>query len=81
MQQYVDMSTQLLAGLQYDSVQIPQVFQQEYVLVGGAWLYHSVNVANYVQLLKHQNYCLQSQNKGRKDRTPERHLIADDRDK
>ena len=51
-----------------------EVVQQEYVLVGGAWLYPRVNVANTVDLLH-------SQNRLRKDRPPERDLIADDRDK
>ena len=34
--QFVDMSIQLPAGLQYDPVQMAEVVQQEYVI--GAWL-------------------------------------------
>ena len=56
-----------------------EVVQQKYVLVGRTWLYSRVNVANTLNLSKHHSYCLQSQNRGRKDRSPERHLIADDR--
>ena len=58
-----------------------EVVQQEYVLVGGPWLYTRVNVANKVHLSKHHSNCLQSQNKGPKVRPLERHLIADDPDK
>ena len=38
-QQSVEMSIQLPAGLQCDPVQMTEVVQQEYVFVGGAWLY------------------------------------------
>ena len=38
-QQSVDMSIQLPAGLQCDPVQMAEVVQQEYVLVGGACLH------------------------------------------
>ena len=72
-QQSVDMSIQLTAGLQCDSVQMTKV--------GGAWLYPRVNIANNVHLSKHHSYCLHSQNRRRKDRPPERHLTADDHDK
>ena len=44
-QQSIDMSIQLPAGLQCDPVQMNEVVQQEYVLVGVAWLYHRVNFA------------------------------------
>ena len=54
---------------------------QDYVLLGGAWLYPEVNVVNTVHTSNHGSYCLQSQNRGRKDRPPDRHLITDDRDK
>ena len=57
-QQSVDMSIQFPAGLQCDPVQTAGVVQQEYVLIGGAWLYHRVNVANTVHLSKHNSYCL-----------------------
>ena len=50
MQQSVNMSIQLPAGLQCDPVQMADVVQQEYVLVGGAWLYPRVNVTNIVHL-------------------------------
>ena len=60
------------AGLQCDPVQIAEVVQQEYK----AWLYSRVNT---VHLWKHHSYCLQRQNRGRKDRPPEHHLIANDR--
>ena len=45
-QQFVDMSIQLPAGLKCDPVQMTEVAQQEKILVGGAWLYPKVNVAN-----------------------------------
>ena len=80
-QESVDMPIQILSSLECDPFQMAEVVQQEYVLVGGAWLYPRVNVANTVHLSKHHSYCLQSQNKGRKDRPPERHLIANDHDK
>ena len=50
----------------------------EVILVGGAWMYPRVNVANTVHLWKHHSYCLQSQNRGCKDRPPEHHLITND---
>ena len=77
-QQSVDMSTQLPTGVQCDQDQMAEVVQQEHVLIGGAWLYPRVNVANTVHLSKHHSYCLQIQNRGRKNRPSERHLIADD---
>ena len=40
------MPIQLPAGLQCDSVQMDEVVQEGYVLVGGAWFYSRVNVAN-----------------------------------
>ena len=82
-QQSVDMSIQLQlpAGLQCDRVQMVEVVQQEYLLVGRVWLYHTVNVTNTVHLSVYHSYCLQSENRGREERPPERHLIADDRDK
>ena len=43
-QQSFNMSIQLPAGLQCDPVQMVEVVQQEYVLVGGARLYPRVNV-------------------------------------
>ena len=72
-QQSVGMSIQLPAGLQCDPVQMAEIVQ----LVDGAWLYPRVNVANTIHLSKHHSYCLQRH----KQRPPERHLIADDRDK
>ena len=45
-QQSIDMSIQLPAGLQCNPVQMDEVVQQEYVLAGRAWLYPIVNVAN-----------------------------------
>ena len=74
----VNMSIQLPAGLQCD--QMAKTVQQEYVLISEAWLYTKVNVVNTVHLSKHHSYCLQSQNRGNKDR-PECHLIADDHEK
>ena len=71
----------LPAGLQYDPIQMAEVVQQEYILIGGIWLCPRLNVANNVHLKKHHSYCLQSQNRGRKDRPSECHLIADDCDK
>ena len=44
--QSVDMSILLPTGIQCDSVQIAEVVQQEYALVGRVWLYPRVNVAN-----------------------------------
>ena len=81
MQQSVDMCSQLPAGLQCNPIQIAEVVLFEYVLVGGIWLYPRVNVANTVHLPKLHSYCLESQNRGCKDRPPECHLIADDHDK
>ena len=40
-QQSIDIPTQLPAGLQCDPVQMAEDVQQEYVLVGGAWLHPS----------------------------------------
>ena len=57
------------------------IFLSYLVLVGEAWLYPRVNVVNTVHLSKHHSYCLQSEKRGRKDRPPERHLIANDRAK
>ena len=56
-------------------------YVHEYALVGRAWLYPRVNVANTAHLSKHHNYCLQSQNRGRKDMPHASHQIAYDRDK
>ena len=69
-QQSFDTSIQLPTGLQCDPIQMAEVVQQEYILISGAWLYPRVNVANIVHLSKHYNYCLQSQNRGCKDRPP-----------
>ena len=80
-QQSVNISIQFLAGLQCDPVQMFEVVQQEYILVGGAWLYPRVNGANTVYLSKYYRYCLKNQNRGSKDRSPERHLIVEHRDK
>ena len=71
-QQCVDMSMQLLASVQSDPVQMAEIVQQEYLLIGGAWLYPRVNVANTVDLSKQHSYCLQRQKRGHKDRPPER---------
>ena len=49
-QQFVDMSIQLLVGLQCDPVQMAEVVQQEYALVSVAWLYSRVNVVNTIHL-------------------------------
>ena len=70
-QQSINMSFQLRSGLPRDPVQMGEVVQREYVLIGRASLYPRVNVANTVHLLKHHSYCLQSQNRGRKDRLPD----------
>ena len=59
-QQSVDMSIQLPAGLQCDPVPMAEVFQHVYVLFDGGWLYSRVNVANTVHLSKHYSYWLQS---------------------
>ena len=80
-QQSVDMSIHLPTGLQCDPIQMAEVVQQEYVLVGGAQFYRRVNVANTVHLSKHHKYCLQCRKRVRKDRPPVCHLIADDPDK
>ena len=58
-----------------------EVVKLEYVLIGRAWLYPRVNVANTVLLSKYHSYCLQSQNRGHKDRPLEHLLIANDHDK
>ena len=76
-----DMSIQLPAGQQCEPVQMAEIVQQEYILVRGAWLYPSVNVTNTVHLSKHQSYCLQRQNRGRKDKPSELRLITDVHDK
>ena len=70
--QSFDMSIQLPADLQCDPVQMAEVVEQVYVLIGRAWLYPRVNFANTVHFSKHRSYCLQSQNRGYKDRTPDR---------
>ena len=57
-----------------------EVVQQVYVLVGEAWLYPRVNVADTVYLSKH-TVTAGSHNRERKDRPPEGQLLADDRDK
>ena len=80
-QNSVEMTLLLPAGLQCNPVEMAEVVQQEYVLIGGAWLFPRANVANTVHLSTHHSYCLQSQNRGPKDRLPKHHLIADDRDK
>ena len=49
-QQSVDMSIQFPTGLQCDPVQMAEVVQHDYVLIGGAWMYPRVNVANTVHL-------------------------------
>ena len=46
-QQSVDMSTQLPSSLKCDPVQMAEVVQQEYVFVGGTWLYPRVTVTKY----------------------------------
>ena len=61
------MPIQFPVGLEFDPVQLSEVVQQEYVLVGRAWLYLRVNVANAVHLSKQNSYCLQCQNRGHKD--------------
>ena len=65
-QQSVNMSIQLPADPQWDPVQMAVVVQQEYVLVGGAWLYPRGNVANIVNLSKQHSYCLQSQQRAQR---------------
>ena len=80
-QQSVDITIQLPACLQCDPVQSAEVLQQEYVLDGGTLVYQRENVVNTVHLSRYQSYCLQSQNRGRKDRSPEGHLFANDRDR
>ena len=80
-QQFIDMSIQLPIGLKCDHLQMAEVVQQEYVLIGGAWLYPRVNVATTVHLSKHHRYCLQSQNRGHNDKPPACHLIAKDHNK
>ena len=47
-QQFVDMSIQLPAGLHCDFTQMAEVVQEKYVLNVGAWLYPTMNVANTV---------------------------------
>ena len=54
-QQSVHMSIQLLAGLQCEPVQIAEIVKQKYVLVRGALLYSTVNVASTVYLPKHHS--------------------------
>ena len=49
-QQSVNTSIQLPAVLECDPVQMAEVFQQEYILVVGAWLYHRVTVASTIYL-------------------------------
>ena len=71
-QQSVDMSIQLPSGLKCDPLQMAEVVQQECVLLGGGWLYPRVNVENTVHLSKHHSYCLQSQNRRRKNRPHDR---------
>ena len=46
---FVDISIQLPARLQSDPVQMAEVVQREYVLVGGAWLCPRLNVAESKQ--------------------------------
>ena len=75
------MSIQLSAGLQCDPVQMAKVVLQVSLLVGEARFYPRINFANTVHFSKNHSYCLQRQNRGRNDKPPERHLIADDRDK
>ena len=58
LQQSVDMSIQLTTGLQSEPVQMAEVVQHEYVLVGGAWLCPRMNVEDTVHLSKHHSYCL-----------------------
>ena len=62
--QSFNMSIQHPAGLQCDPVQMADVVEQEYVLIGRAWFYPRVNVTNTVHLSKHHSYCLQCQNTG-----------------
>ena len=81
LQQSINMSIQLPAHLQCIPIQMAEVVQQEYILIGGVWLYPRVNVANTIHPSKRNSYCLQSQNRGLKDRPPEHPLIADDHDK
>ena len=52
MEQSVNVSIQLPAGLQCDPVQMAEVVQQEYVLVGETWLYPRVNIAKHFPPLK-----------------------------
>ena len=59
-QQSIDISIQLPAGLQCDPIQMAEVVQQEYVFVSRTWLYPRVNVPNTVHLSKHHSYFLQS---------------------
>ena len=70
-QQSIDMSIQLPAGLQCHPFKWLKLFNRS-----GAWLYPRVNVANTFHLSKNHSYCLQNQNRGCKDRPPERHLIT-----
>ena len=57
LQQSVNMSIQLPAGLQCDPIQKTEAVQQEHALVRVAWLYPRMNVANTVHLWKHHSYC------------------------
>ena len=70
------MSIQLPAGLQCDPVQMAEVVQQ-YVLVGGTWLYPRVNVANNVHSQSTTVTPYRMKTKGAKTGL----LIADNRDK
>ena len=49
---FVNMFIHLPAGLQWDPVQMTEVVQQEYVLVGGSRLYPRVNIAKNYSPLK-----------------------------
>ena len=60
---------------------LAEVVQEEYVLNSGTWLYPRVNAANTIHLSTHHSYCLQSQNRGHKDRPPGHYPIVDDHDK
>ena len=51
-QQPVNMSIQLLAGLQCDPIQMAEVVHQEYILISRALLYSIVNLANFCSPLK-----------------------------
>ena len=68
----MDITIQLPTGQQCDPIKMAEVVQQDYVFVGRWWLYPRGNVANTVHFSKHHSYDLQSQNRGCKDRTPDR---------